>query len=328
MVKVVRVQQPGAPEAMLIEDLELRAPGEGEALVEIEAIGLNRAEVAFRQGAYTKPPSWPARIGVEASGKVLEVGPGVTDLGIGQQISVLATFEQGDYGVYAERAVVPARSLLPIPDWLPATDAAAVWMQYFTAMALIEVAGVRPGDFVVVPAASSSVGLAAIQLGKWAGAQMIAATRRPDKVAALEELGADHVIVTERDDPVAEVMRITGGRGARVVFDPVGGPLVETWARAMAERGILFLYGGLSGQPTPYPHMTAALKGLSLRGWVAAEIVKNPLLFAMYRDLILDGLANGRLKPVIARTFTLDEIVEAHRFMESNTQVGKVLVVT
>lgn len=328
MVKVVRVQQPGAPEAMLIEDQELRAPGEGETLVEIEAIGLNRAEVAFRQGVYTKPPSWPARIGVEASGKVLEVGPGVTDLAVGQRVSVLATFEQGDYGVYAEQAVVPARSLLPIPDWLPAIDAAAVWMQYFTAMALIEVAEVGPGDFVVVPAASSSVGLAAIQLGKWAGAQMIAATRKPDKVAALEELGADHVVVTERDDPVAEVMRITGGRGARVVFDPVGGPLVETWARAMAPQGILFLYGGLSGQPTPYPHMTAALKGLSLRGWVAAEIVNNPLLFAMYRDLILDGLANGRLRPVIAKTFKLDEIVEAHRFMESNAQVGKVMVVT
>lgn len=328
MVKVVRVQQPGAPEAMVIEDLEIRAPGAGEALVQIEAIGLNRAEVAFRQGAYTAPPRWPARIGLEASGKVLQVGEGVTGFALGQRVSILPNFQQGDYGVYAEQAVVPAQCLLPIPDWMSATDAAAVWMQYFTAMALIEVAHVGPGDFVIVPAASSSVGLAAIQLGKWAGAQMIAATRRQDKVEALGMLGADHVIVTERGDLVAQVMRITGDRGARVVFDPVGGSFVENWVQAMADRGMLILYGGLSGQPTPYPHMTAALKGLSLRGWVAGEIVNSPMLFTKYRDLILDGLANGRLKPVISKTFTLDEIVAAHRFMESNAQVGKVLVVT
>ena len=119
---------------------------------------------------------------------------------------------------------------------------------------------------------------------------------------------------------------ITGGKGARLVFDPVGGPFVDTWAKSMAERGILFIYGGLSGQDTPYPHWPAAMKGLSIRGWVASEIWSKPERFARYRDLILHGLTGGQLKPVIARTFALDQIVEAHRFLESNQQIGKVVV--
>ena len=179
---------------------------------------------------------------------------------------------------------------------------------------------------MAIPAASSSVGLAAIQLANWAGAETIAATRTSAKAEALKAQGARHVIATEEVDVPAEVMRITGGKGARIVFDPVGGPFIETWAQAMAERGILFIYGGLSGQPTPYPHWSAAFKGLSLRGWVASEIWSKPERFERYRALILQGLAGGHLKPVIARTFPLDQIVDAHRYLESNQQVGKVVV--
>ena len=111
------------------------------------------------------------------------------------------------------------------------------------------------------------------------------------------------------------------------MFDPVGGPFVNTWAQAMAERGILFQYGGLSGQPTPYVHWPAAMKGLSMRGWIATEIWGKPDRYAKYKDLILHGLQTGRLKPVISKTFKLDHIVEAHRYMEANEQVGKVLVI-
>jgi NADPH:quinone reductase-like Zn-dependent oxidoreductase len=326
MVKVVRVHQPGPPEAMQFEDLQMGAPGEGEALVRIEAIGLNRSEAIFRQGTYIQPPSWPAKIGYEASGVLLAAGPGVTGFTPGQRVSILPNFRQGAWGVYAEQAIVPASSLIPIPDWLGPIEAAAVWMQYFTAMAVIEVGKAGPGDFVIVPAASSSVGLSAIQLANWAGAETIAATRTGAKADALRALGAKHVIATEEMDVQAEVMRITGGKGARIVFDPVGGPYVMTWANAMAERGILFIYGGLSGQETPYPHWPAAMKGLSVRGWIATEIWGKPDRFAKYRDLILQGLASGQLKPVISKTFTLDQIVDAHRYLESNQQIGKIVV--
>ena len=326
MSKVVRVHQLGGPEQLKIEELEVGEPGPGEARVRIEAIGLNRAEAMFRLGGYGAPPELPARIGYEAAGVLEAVGPGVTGVEPGQRVSILPNFRQGQYGVYAERAIVPASSLIAAPEGLSPVEAASIWMQYFTALGIIEVGKAGPGDFVAIPAASSSVGLAAIQLANWAGAETIAATRTSAKAEALKAQGARHVIATEEVDVPAEVMRITGGKGARIVFDPVGGPFIETWAQAMAERGILFIYGGLSGQPTPYPHWSAAFKGLSLRGWVASEIWSKPERFERYRALILQGLAGGHLKPVIARTFPLDQIVDAHRYLESNQQVGKVVV--
>jgi NADPH:quinone reductase-like Zn-dependent oxidoreductase len=154
----------------------------------------------------------------------------------------------------------------------------------------------------------------------------VALTRTGAKAEALKKLGAKHVIATQESDLVKEVQQLTGGKGARIVFDPVGGPDVEVLAQAAAEEGIIILYGGLSGQPTPYPHWAAALKGLSLRGWVASAIWNKPHQFARYRDLILKGLAEGHLQPVIARTFTLDQIVEANRYLESNQQIGKIVV--
>ncbi len=158
-------------------------------------------------------------------------------------------------------------------------------MQYFTAMAIIEIGKATVGDYVIVRAASSSVGLAAIQLANWAGAVPIAATRRSDKAAALKAQGAKHVVATEETDLVAEVMRITDGKGARLVFDPVGGPDVDMLARAMGDEGILFIYGGLSGKETVFPHWPAAMKGLSIRGWVASAIWNKPERYARAQNL-------------------------------------------
>jgi NADPH:quinone reductase-like Zn-dependent oxidoreductase len=326
MSKVVRVHQLGGPEVLQFEEMDVGAPGAGEVRIRVEAIGLNRSEAMYRCGKYPVTPKLPTLMGYEAAGVVEAVGSGVQGFSAGDRICVLPTYRLGEYGVYGEKAIVPARSLLPSPPNLTPAQAASIWMQYFTALAIVEVADVGLGDYVIVRAASSSVGLAAIQLANWAGATPIAATRYSAKATSLKAQGAKHVVATEETDFVAEVMRITGGKGARVVFDPVGGPYVNTLAQAMAERGILFIYGGLSGQETPWPHWPAALKGLSLRGWVASEIWNKPERFAKYKDLILSGLASGHLKPVIAKTFPLAQIAEGHRYLESNQQMGKVVV--
>ena len=326
MVKVVRVHTPGGPEALRIEDLPVGDPEPGEARVKIDAIGLNRAEAMFREGRYIQPPGYPTRIGYEASGVVEAVGEGVVNVKPGERVSILPMFQQGKYGVYAEAAVVPARALLPAPEGLSQIESAAIWMQYFTAMAVTEFGKAGMGDFVMIPAASSSVGLAAIQLCNWAGATPIALTRRSGKEAALRAHGAAHVVATEEQDLVEEIKRITSGKGARIAFDPVGGPYVDTLAQALSEDGILFIYGGLSGQPTPYPHWPAAFKNLSLRGWVASTIWNKPDRFARGEALIRQGLKEGRLKPVIDRVFKFADIVEAHRYLESNQQVGKIVV--
>jgi len=326
MSQVVRIHETGGPEVLKLEDIELGAPKRGELRIRVEAIGLNRSEAMFRAGRYLTPPKLPTLMGYEAAGTIEAVGEGVDGLRVGERVCVLPMYRLGEYGVYGEKAIVPARCVLPAPPGLSPVEAASIWMQYLTAFAIVEVARIGMGDFVLIPAASSSVGLAAIQLANWAGAEPIAATRHSAKAQALRAHGARHVIATAEADVVAEVMRITGGKGARVVFDPVGGPNVEKLANAMAEEGILFIYGGLSGEPTPYPHWPAALKGLSLRGWVASSIWNKPERFARARELILRGLEEGRLKPIIARTFPLRDIAAAHRYLESNQQIGKIVV--
>jgi NADPH:quinone reductase-like Zn-dependent oxidoreductase len=328
MSSVVRLHQHGGPEVLRIEDLEVGSPAAGEVRVRVEAIGLNRSEAAFRAGLYPLRPALPSLMGYEASGVIEAVGAGVERFARGDRVCVLPTFRMGEYGVYAVEAIVPARSVLPAPPALSVTQAASIWMQYLTALAIIEVAHATLGDYIIIRAASSSVGLAAIQLANWAGAVPIAATRHSTKSRRLLDEGAKYVIATEESDLISEVMRITANKGARIVFDPVGGPYVETLAQAMAQDGVLFIYGGLSGQPTPHPHWPAALKNLSVRGWVASTIWNFPDRFARAQELILRGLAQGRLRPVIAKTFPLENIVDAHRYLESNEQVGKIIVTT
>jgi NADPH:quinone reductase-like Zn-dependent oxidoreductase len=326
MTKVVRLHQLGGPEVLQLDDVTVGEPGNGEVRLKVETIGLNRSEAAFRAGDYPQKPPLPSLIGYEGVGVIEALGPGVSGFTIGQRVCVMPTYRLGEYGLYAEAAIVPARSLIAPPPGLSVVEAASVWMQYFTALAIIEIAHATVGDYVLIRAASSSVGIAAIQLATWAGAVPIAATRRRDKADALMRLGAAHVIATEETDVVAEVGRITQGKGARIVFDPVGGPELDKLAQAAAEEGIVFIYGGLSGQPTVFPHWPAAFKSLSIRGWVASSIWKKPERFARNHALILQGLASGHLKPVIARTFPLAEIVAAHRYLESNQQVGKIVV--
>jgi NADPH:quinone reductase-like Zn-dependent oxidoreductase len=202
-------------------------------------------------------------------------------------------------------------------------------MQYLTAYgALIDIAQLGRGDAVVITAASSSVGLAAIQIANSVGAVPIAVTRTAAKEAALRRAGATHVIVTEQQDLVSEVMRITQQAGARMAFDPIAGPIVSTLAAALRPQGILVLYGNLSGkaQETLIPFGPTVGKGLSLRGYLMFELVQNPQRFAKAKHWIEQRLAAGTLKPVIAKTFPLDDIVAAHRYLEANEQIGKIVV--
>ncbi|MXO72245.1 zinc-dependent alcohol dehydrogenase family protein [Alteraurantiacibacter buctensis] len=327
MTRVIRFHQTGGPEQLQIEELDIGAPGPGHVRIRVEAVGLNRAEAMYRAGNYPTKPQLPSLIGYEGVGTITAVGPDAGDYAVGQHVCVLPMIHQGQYGIWAEEAIVPTRILLPAPDGMDVAQAAAIWMQYMTAYAVYEVAEVGPNDAVIIPAASSSVGIACIQLCNWAGAVPIAVSRTSAKADALKALGAAHVIASEEEDLVARVMDITGGKGARCAFDPVGGPYVDTLAQALAPRGILFVYGGLSGQPTPYPHWPMAFKGASMRGWVASEIWNHPERFKTARETVLAGLASGRLKPVIAREFHgLGSLPEANAFLESNQQIGKVVV--
>jgi NADPH:quinone reductase-like Zn-dependent oxidoreductase len=327
MAKVVRFHEIGGPEVLRIEEVEVPPPGKGEVQIRIKALGLNRAEVMFRTGTYIYEPRFPARNGYEAAGTVAAIGEGVTGFKIGDAVSVIPGFNLNDYAFYGELANAPASLVAHHPPSLSWVEAAAVWMQYMTAYgALIDIAGLKAGDTVVIPAASSSVGLAAIQIAKKVGATPIALTRGQSKRQALVDAGAAHVIATDEQDLVKEILQITGGKGARVVFDPVGGPTIEKLTKAMANFGIFFIYGALSTEPTPLPLFDLLIKDLTIRGYKMTEVTTDPARLERGKQFINEGLAEGSLKPIIARTFPLEEIVEAHRYMESNQQFGKIVV--
>lgn len=326
MAKIIRLTETGGPEVLRFEDVELGEPGPGEVKVKIAAIGLNRSEAMFRAGRYPVEQTLPCLMGYEASGTILAVGDGAGDFAVGDAVCVVPKFRLGTYGVWGEEAIVPAYALLPVPEGLGMAEAASIWMQYLTAYGIIEAADVGIGDGVLIRAASSSVGIAAIQLANWAGATSIACTRTSAKADALKALGAQYVIATEEEDLVERTMEITGGKGARCCFDPVGGPYVMTLASALATRGMLIIYGGLSEEDTPYAHWPCAMKGASMRGWVASEIWHHPERYPRVSKIVAQGLAEGHLQPVISKTFPLAEIAEANAYLESNQQVGKVVV--
>ncbi|MGB6943386.1 MAG: zinc-dependent alcohol dehydrogenase family protein [Bryobacteraceae bacterium] len=327
MPKIIRFHSIGGPENLKLEDVPSRAPGEGEVKLRVQAVGLNRAEDLFMRGFYNEIPELPSRIGYEAAGVVEAVGPGVDSSWIGKQVATIPGFSMSKNGVLGEEAIVPEGSLGEYPAKLSPVEAAAIWMQYLTAYgALVMFGGLKRGDFVLITAASSSVGLAAIQIVKAEGAIPIAATRKSDKRAQLLALGAPHVIATEEEDLIARVNEITGGNGARLIFDPVGGPSLEKLVEAAAYEGIVFLYGLLSMQPTPFPVRPALRKGLTLRGYSLHEIRRDPQLLKASKQYVFDRVADGRFHPKIAKTFPLAQSKEAYEYLESNQQVGKVVI--
>src|ERR1019366_3133432 len=246
MPRTVRFHQLGGPENLIIEDLPSWQPGRGEVKLHVEAVGLNRAEAMYMRGQYFETPELPSRIGYEACGTVEAVGPEVDESWLGKRVGTIPGYSQNKYGVLAEEAIVEEYSLAESPSHLTPVEGAAVWMQYATAYgAIILIGKCTKGDAVIIPAASSSVGIAAIQLVKDAGGIAIAATRTSKKKYELLALGADHVIATEEEDLPKKVAEYTDGKGVKIIFDPVGGTYAETLAEAAGQNSTYFLYGGL-----------------------------------------------------------------------------------
>jgi NADPH:quinone reductase-like Zn-dependent oxidoreductase len=327
MVRVVRFHRHGGPEVLCIETLEEPPPARGEVQIRVKALGLNRAEALLRRGTYIETATFPSGLGLEAAGIVAAVGEGVAGFVPGDVVSIVPPLSMVRWPAYAELATFPAELVVKHPHELGFQAAAAVWMQYLTAYgALIDIAGLGRGDVVAITAASSSVGLAAIQIANRIGAVPVALTRTSIKRGALRDAGAAHVIASDEENIGARLAEIAGPNGVRVVFDAVGGPAFEPLTAGMSPGGVLIEYGGLSPMLTPFPLVNVLGKSLTLRGYLVHEVIRDPARLARAKAFILGGLLDGSLKPIIARTFRFEEIVEAHRFLESNTQFGKIVV--
>jgi NADPH:quinone reductase-like Zn-dependent oxidoreductase len=327
MAKVVRFHQLGGPEVLRFEEQPSHEPGPGEVRLRVQAVGLNRAEALYMRGLYFEKPELPSGVGYEAAGVVDAVGPDVDRSWIGRRVSTVPGFSMNRYNVLGEEAIVPASVIAPYPQKLSPAEGAAIWMQYLTAWGgLVNLGKIGRGDFVMISAASSSVGLAAIQITKEEGATSIATTRRSNKAGEIRALGADRVIATEEEDLAARVKEITNDKGARVIFDPVAGPFVEKLAEAAAYHGILIEYGSLSLQPTPFPLMPSMSKQLTMRGYTLREVNSDPELSRVARKYVFDRVADGRFQVKIAKTFPFEQTADAYRYLESNEQIGKVVI--
>ncbi len=330
MSKVVKFHEFGGPEVLTIETEPLREPQAGEVRIEVQTLGLNRAEVMYRTNVYTEQAQFPSRIGYEAAGVIDALGANVSGLQVGDRVSTIPGFSLNQYGVAAEMAIVPVLHVAKYPDQLSPAEGTSIWMQYLTAYGcLIEFGKLKRGDVVAITAASSSVGIAAIQMVNDAGGVSIAITRKADKRDRLIEAGAQHVIVTEEENMAARVNDITNGKGADIVFDPVSGAYLEQLADIVTTEGLIVEYGWLDTSALPvFPVVPAIVKGFRVQGFhLNFHVVAHPARLKTGIEYINQRLQSGAFRPLIAEhQFTLDRIVDAYRYMESNEQLGKIIV--
>ena len=325
MSRVVVFDEFGGPDVMHVVEEPAVEPAAGEVRVRIEAFAVNPLDQMMRSGASPAPVPLPhARLGIEGTGVVDALGPEVTGLEIGDPVILTALPDANVRGSYAEYTTVPASRVIARPAGLAITEAAAIWVAYATAYgALVEKAGMRPGDHVLITAASGGVGRAAMQIANQIGAVPIAVTRHTEKKDDLLAAGAATVIATDQMDVADVVRQRTGGAGADIVLDLVTGPGQQDLLEAARPDGALVAAGFLDPRPTPVPASTP----LTIFRYRSFEHTLDDIVVRRMAAFLNAGLRLGALRPAIDRVFALDDVAEAHRYMEKGLHAGKIVVV-
>ncbi|MER7837295.1 NAD(P)H-quinone oxidoreductase [Streptomyces sp. NPDC096040] len=321
----ITIPEPGGPEALVWDEVPDPVPGEGEVLVEVVASAVNRADIMQRMGFYDPPPGASVYPGLECSGRIVEIGPGVSGWSVGDEVCALLAG-----GGYAQKVAVPAGQLLPVPEGVELKHAAAlpevactVWSNVFM------IAHLRPGETLLVHGGSSGIGTMAIQLGKSIGAKVAVTAGTKEKLDFCAELGAD-ILVNYRDqDFVAEVKQATDGAGADVILDNMGAKYLDPNVRALAVNGrlaIIGMQGGVKGELNIGALLAkrAAISATSLR---ARPLTEKAAIVAAVREHVWPLIAGGHVRPIVDRELPMAEAAEAHRLVEASGHIGKVLLV-
>lgn len=326
--RIIRFDGFGDPSVLKLEEIAMPDPGNDEVRIRVEAMSLNRADALFRSNAYVIQPTFPgSRIGTDAAGVIDAVGSSVTNLNVGDRVIAGLGFDISKYGTHGETAILPARFVHRYPDFLTAAEAASINNPFVTAWgALIDQGTMSPGDHVLITAASSSVGVAAIQLAHAVGAIPIAVTRNEAKRKALMAAGASYVIATDKEDLGTRTAEMTNGVGARLIFDAVGGKTIEKLGEIAANGATVFLYGAFDLGTAPMPMIPAITKELRLWGYMVYSVHNSPERLKRAFDDIYGLMKRKRLRPIIDRVFSLAEYAKANRYLESNAQVGRIVV--
>ena len=324
MVKVhaIRIHEPGGPEKMRWDEIEVGEPGPGEVRLRHTAVGLNYIDTYHRTGAYKLP--LPACIGAAGAGVVEAVGPGVSDLKVGDRVA----YAPG-VGAYCEQRLIAADRLVPLPSWIDDQQAAGMMLQGMTAQYLLRSTyRVQPGDTILVQAAAGAVGLILCQWAKHLGATVIGTVGSDEKAELARAHGCDHPIVYTRDNFVEAVKRITGGEGVPVVYDGVGKTTFDASLDCLRPRGLMVLFGAASGAVPPFELQTLAAKGslYVTRPTLFTYVAKREDLMASAADLF-EVVHSGAVKIEVRQTYPLRDAAEAHRALESRQTVGSTVLI-
>ncbi|MEH0545561.1 NAD(P)H-quinone oxidoreductase [Streptomyces sp. B21-105] len=321
----ITIPEPGGPEALVWDEVPDPVPGEGEVLVEVVASAVNRADILQRQGFYAPPPGASRHPGLECSGRIAALGPGVSGWNVGDEVCALLAG-----GGYAQRVAVPAGQLLPVPQGVDLRQAAAlpevtstVWSNVFM------ISHLRPGETLLVHGGSSGIGTMAVQLAKAVGAKVAVTAGTAEKLDRCAELGADILINYREQDFVAELEKATDGAGADVILDNMGAKYLDRNVRALAVNGRLAIIGMQGGVKAELNigmllGKRAAVSATSLRARPREE---KAAIVAAVREHVWPLLAGGHVRPVVDRELPMSEAAAAHRVVEESGHVGKVLLI-
>lgn len=322
-MRAVLCKRLDGPEALVIEDVPVAEPGPGEAAVSVRVAALNFFDTLITRGKYQHKPDLPFSPAGEISGVVSRVGPGVTAVKPGDRVAAYL-----GWGGARDEVIVAADAAIPVPAGVSDEIAAGVSITYGTAIhGLKDRAGVKPGEWVAVTGAAGGAGLAAIEIAKLLGAQVIAVASSEDKLAICRAHGADQVVDYAREDLKQALRERTGGAGVDVVYDCVGGAAAEPALRALRWNGRFLVVGFASGDIPKLPLNLLLVKGVSALGVFWGESVKrDPAGHRENMEFVLRAVAEGRLKPLVHSSYPLDRIAEAIGVLERREAAGKVVL--
>ena len=322
-MKAVMCKAWGLPDSLVVEEVPDPVPGPGQVVVDVKAAGVNFPDVLIVQGKYQFKPELPFTPGNELSGVVSAVGPDVAGFSIGDKVIAFTPI-----GAFAQQALVPVHALMPMPPGMDFDTAAAITLTYGTSHhAVVDRAGLKAGETMLVLGAAGGVGLAAIDIGKALGARVIAAASSDEKLAVCREHGADATINYSTEDLREAIKVATDGKGPDVIYDPVGGEYAEPAFRSIGWRGRYLVVGFANGEIPKLPLNLALLKGASLVGVFWGEFAKRePKANMAAMRQMMGWLAEGKIRPRISGRYKLEETAQALNDMAARKVTGKVVI--
>jgi len=332
MAKVLRLHEYTGVGGIRLDDIPVSEPGQNEVRINVDAFSLNYGDFELFENKYVFSMDLPARFGDECAGVIDAIGPGVSGFKVGDKVCTLPWMNEG-YGVNGAFAIVPADFVARYPDNLSVEEACSVWVAYMTAyFALFDISKIKAGDHVLITAASSSSGLAAMEICKMVGAYTIGTSRTHNNDEFLLDAGFDHVIAQSDyemgDGKMAStIMELTAGKGVNVAYDPIGGPILRDYAYALAQNPQVIIYGNMDPRPTVLPEIVLTQKRAFIRSYSVYQFIYAKEAREQGIRFCYDALKSGKLKAYFEKVFPIEDFRQAFEHQKSaSTRRGKILI--